>query len=205
MARLRYVRSIEQIKQAREANPEFLPSSVRSIRCVYETDPKIARALLPKPLEAAEPEVCVTFSHVAMHLSPERTLEIGSAIFGVRALYDGVPGVFLLTMPMTTEQAVIGGRETYGEPKKIAQIDFAKDGDRVSARVSRMGMTYLSASGTVGKALGPREFTQLGYCFKMFPSCEQGGSFDFDPLLIRLNWMQEHDLSLIHMTLPTKA
>jgi acetoacetate decarboxylase len=27
----------------------------------------------------------------------------------------------------------------------------------------------------------------------MFPSCEQGRSFDFDPLLIRLNWMQEHD------------
>jgi acetoacetate decarboxylase len=188
MARLRYVRSLEQIKQAREANPEFLPSTVRSIRCVYETDPKIARALLPKPLEAAEPEVCVTFSHVAMHLAPGRTLEIGSAIFGVRAVYDGVPGIFLLTMPMTTEQAVIGGRETYGEPKKIAQIEFSKDGDRVSAKVSRMGMTYLSVSGTVGKALGPREFVEYGYCVKASPSCDPTRALDGDPLLVRLEW-----------------
>jgi acetoacetate decarboxylase len=188
MAKLRYVRSLEQIKQAREANPEFLPSTVRSIRCVYETDPKIARALLPKPLEAAEPEVCVTFSHVAMHLAPGRTLEIGSAIFGVRAVYDGVPGVFLLTMPMTTEQAVIGGRETYGEPKKIAQIDFARDGGRVSAKVSRMGMTYLSAAGTIGQALGPREFVEYGYCVKASPSCDPSRALDGDPLLVRLEW-----------------
>ena len=65
-----------------------------------------------------------------------------------RASTTASPGIFLLTMPMTTEQAVIGGRETYGEPKKIAQIEFAKDGDRVAAKVSRMGMTYLSVSGT---------------------------------------------------------
>jgi acetoacetate decarboxylase len=193
MARLRYVRSLEQIKQAREANPEFLPSTVRSVRCVYETDPKIARALLPKPLEAPEkPEVCVTFSHVAMHLSPERTLEIGSAIFGVRALYDGVPGVFLLTMPMTTEQAVIGGRETYGEPKKIAQIEFSKEGNRVAAKVSRMGTTYLSVSGTVGQALGPREFVEYGYCVKASPSCDPARALDGDPLLVRLEWRHQH-------------
>lgn len=192
MARLRYVRTLEQIKQAREKDPEFLPSTVRSVRCVYETDAKIARALLPKPLEPAAPEVCVTFSHVAMHLSPERTLEIGSAIFGVRAVYDGVPGIFLLTMPMTTEQAVIGGRETYGEPKKIAQIEFTKDGDRVTAKVSRMGMTYLSVSGTVGKPLGPREFVEHAYCVKASPSCDPGRALDGDPLLVRLEWQHTH-------------
>ena len=193
MARLRYVRSLEQIKQARETNPEFLPSTVRSIRCVYETDPKIARALVPKPLEPApKPEVCVTFSHVAMHLGPERTLEIGSAIFGVRAVYDGAPGIFLLAMPMTTEQAVIGGRETYGEPKKIAQIEFTKDGDRVAAKVSRMGMTYLSVSGRVGAALGAREFVEYGYCVKASPSCDPARALDGDPLLVRLEWRHRH-------------
>ena len=55
----------------------------------------------------------------------------------MRASYDGVEGIWLLTMPMTSEQAVIGGRETYGEPKKIAQIDFARNGERVSAPSSR--------------------------------------------------------------------
>ena len=194
MARVRYVKTLEQVKQAAEANPEFLSSSVRSIRCVYETDPAIAAAVLPKPLTPAErPEVCATFSHVSMHVSPELTIEIGSAIFGVRALYDGIEGVYLLTMPMTTEQAVIGGRETYGEPKKIAAIDFQQNGDQVSATVTRMGVSYLEARGTLGASLGPRDYTDYGYCYKAMPSCEKGKHLDADPLLVRLEWKQHHE------------
>ena len=68
MARLRYVRTLEQVKKASESNPEFLSSTVRSIRAVYETDPAIVTALTPKPLKPTErPEICVTFSHIAMH------------------------------------------------------------------------------------------------------------------------------------------
>ena len=193
MTRLRYVKTLDQVKKARENDQEFLESSMRQIRAEYETDEKIYRALVPKPLEPLErPVVCVTFTDIAMHLSPEHTIEIGAAIFGVKASYDGVEGVNLITMPMTTEQAVVPGRETYGEAKKIAQIELRKEGDHVEASVSRMGFTYLSASGTIREELGPREFTQHGYCFKMFPSCEQQRHFDFDPLLIRLNWLQKH-------------
>ena len=39
----------------------------------------------------------------------------------------------------TTEQAVVPGRETYGEPKKIAQIDFQKEGDRVRFATDQYG------------------------------------------------------------------
>jgi acetoacetate decarboxylase len=94
MARVRYVKSLEQVKRSAESNPEFLPSTVRSIRCVYETDPAVAAAVVPRPLvPAARPEVCVTFSHVSMELGPGVTFEIGSAIFGVRASYDGAEGI----------------------------------------------------------------------------------------------------------------
>ncbi len=209
MARLRYVKTLEQVKKAQEANPEFLQSSMRQIRCEYETDPEIYRALVQKPFEPVEtPTICCTFTDIAMHLSPENTMKIGAAVFGVKVRYDGKEGVNLITMPMTTEQSVVPGRETYGEAKKIAQIEFSKepsaqraegersrgtrDGDRVSASVSRMGFTYLSAEGTLGEELGPREFTQTGFCLKMFPSCEQGKAFDSDPLLVQLNWLQKH-------------
>ena len=103
MAKLRYVKTLEQVAKAAESNPEFLDSTVRSIRAVYETDPAIAEALVPKPLEVEKPEIRVTFSHVAMHISPEFTFEIGSAIFGVAATYEGVAGTYLVTLPMTTE------------------------------------------------------------------------------------------------------
>jgi len=193
MAKLRYVKTLDQVRKAAESNPEFLPSTVRSIRAVYATEPAIAAAVIPPPLEMARPEVCVTCSHVAMHLSPDFTFEIGSMIFGVPARYEGREGIYLITMPMTAEAAVVGGRETYGEPKKIAQIDFQWEGDRVAAKVSRMGMTYLEMSGNLGASLGSRELVEHAYCFKAFPSCEQGKSFDYEPLLVRLEWRHQHD------------
>ena len=84
MATLRYVKTLEQVKKAAEANPEFLESSITSIRAVYETDPKIAAAVLPQPLEPTErPLVSVVLSNVKMHITPEFTFEIGAASFGV--------------------------------------------------------------------------------------------------------------------------
>jgi acetoacetate decarboxylase len=75
-----------------------MDSTVKSIRIEYETDQAIYDALIPKPLEPiGRPEVCVTFSHVAMHITPEYTFEIGSAIFGVKVSYDGTPGTYLVT------------------------------------------------------------------------------------------------------------
>ena len=194
MSKLRYVKTLEQVKRAAEANPEFLESTVTSLRAVYETDPAIVAAVMPKPLEPTDrPEVCVTCSHVAMHLSPDLTIEIGSAIFGVRASYGGEEGIYLITMPMTTEQAVVPGRETFGEPKKIAQIDFQLDGPEVSAVVTRMGVPYLEVGGSLGEALDPREFSEYGYCFKALPSCERGAGFDGDPTMVRLEWKHRHE------------
>ena len=49
MAILRYVKTPEQVAKASAENPEFMESTVYSIRCVYETDPAIHRAVLPQP------------------------------------------------------------------------------------------------------------------------------------------------------------
>lgn len=196
MAKLRYVKTMEQVRKAKEADPEFLPSSVRSIRAVYETDAAVAAALLPRPLEPTAPEICVTCSHVAMHISPEYTFEIGSMVFGVRARYEGVDGIYLVTMPMTAEAAVVGGRETYGEPKKIADIQFEWGEGETSVKVSRMGMTYVELGGRIGESRGGRQFVEHAYCYKAFPSCEKDRYFDSDPLLVRLEW--RHDQEKVH-------
>jgi len=193
MAHLRYVKTAEEVKASREGGAEFLESTVRSIRIVYETDPALHAAAIPQPLEPAErPEMSVTLSHVAMKITPEFTFEIGSAVFGARARYDGEEGTYLITMPMTTEAAVVGGRETFGEPKKIAEIPFSRDGERVSCSVTRMGIPYIQAEGTLGAAGQPRQFTEHAWCIKAFPSCQQGVDFDADPLLVRLDWRHDH-------------
>ncbi len=195
MARLRYVKTLEEVKASRSQNPEFLKSTVRSIRTYFETDPAIAKALVPQPLEPTEPEMQLTISHVAIHINDDFTIEIGSAIFGVAVTYDGTPGTYLVTMPMTTETAVIGGRETYGEPKKIAEIDFRQEGDRVSGVVTRMGVPYMELRGTIGEELGARQFQEHAYVYKAFPSCDLEKDFDDDPLLVRLEWNHDHTRS----------
>ena len=59
MARLRYVRDVKAAQeQATLSNTGPLNNTVRSIRAVYETEPEIAAALLPKPLVPIErPEI----------------------------------------------------------------------------------------------------------------------------------------------------
>jgi acetoacetate decarboxylase len=154
MARLRWVKSLEQVKRDAERSPEFLSSTVRSLRVVYETSPALAAAVIPKPLVASSrPEVCATFSHVAMHITPEYTLEIGSAVFGVRASYDGVEGIWLLTMPMTSERATAPDHGELKSPTTSAEgrEDFRQRNahghhlsrsERPPARIARPARTH---------------------------------------------------------------
>ncbi len=52
-------------------------------------------------------------------------------------------------MPMTTEQAMIGGRETFGEPKKLADIVLERDGGTVRGSFTRMGTTFVEVAGEI--------------------------------------------------------
>jgi acetoacetate decarboxylase len=189
MSKNRYVKSPAELIVAEKFNPEFLPSTLRQIRALYETDTEIVAAVLPPPLQpAARPEVGVTISQVAMQLAPGFDISIGAALLGVRATYEGVEGLYLITMPMTTEGAVVGGRETYGEPKKLAQIDFDWDADVITATVTRHGVPYLELKGRRQDPLPARELTEHAYCFKCLPALERGKGLEFDPLLVRLEW-----------------
>src|SRR6266516_4619641 len=58
----------------------------------------------------------------------------GAATVAVSAGHEGTDGDYALVMPMTTEQSVIGGRETFGEPKKLAAVTLTREGDSVTGR-----------------------------------------------------------------------
>ena len=109
MGRVRYVKSTRDLERDERSDADSSHCSprraVRSIHCVYETDAEVTRALVPKPLEASvQSEVCVSFHAVATRLSPDVTVEIRSACFGVRVDYDDKPGNYLLTKPSTSER-----------------------------------------------------------------------------------------------------
>ena len=154
MARLRYVKSTDSSGAPKSGSA--IRHRVESLRAIYETEPEIARALLPRPLQpAASPEIFVQFANVAMHFSDERVVEIGAATVGVACVHEGRKGYYVLAMPMEGEFVVIGGREKYGEPKKIASTEFSKDEDgRVNAKVTRHGITFLELDAATGEHRG---------------------------------------------------
>lgn len=196
MARVRYLRA--PVDPSAAAKPSGIRHHVRSIRAVYETEPEIARALLPRPLvAAAKPEIFVQFANVAMHLSDDRIVQIGAATVGVACSYEGFDGYYVLAMPMEGEFVVIGGREKYGEPKKIATTRFALDEGRVNAQVERHGVTFLELDARVGPEIdAPKQFTEYFYCYKALPSCRPekstNGGFDGEVLLTRLTWERDY-------------
>lgn len=173
-----------------------LNNTVRTVRALYETDAAIARAMLPRPLTpAARPEVFLQFAHVAMHVTPETTVEIGALTLGIMCDYEGTPGGYVFHMAMEGEGVVTSGRERFGEPKKIAETTFDKQGDHVRATCSRHGITYFEVEGTLGADQGkPEPFEEYFYCYKGLPSITTPGEFDGDVFLTRLNWKRNYNL-----------
>lgn len=189
MARLRYVRDMSQARPPVDAGGQF-PANVRGLRAIYETEPEIHAALLPRPLQpGARPEIFVQFSKVELFLSESRTVEIGAATVGVSCEYEGTKGFYVLAMPMENDFIVISGREVYGEPKKVAQTAFTIGADnKVAAKVTRHGIDFLEVRGDIGASTGPQAFTEYMFCIKALPSITRDGGFDGEVFLTQLDW-----------------
>jgi acetoacetate decarboxylase len=190
MARVRYgARTPEQLGN-KEVEATSVGAWATSLTAVYETDPEVVAAVLPPPLTPTdEPLVRVTVAtvDVGRGLPP-----FGAGTFAVQANHEGVVGNYPLVMPMSTEQSVIGGRETFGEPKKLAEVTLdrtaAPGGDRVVGKVTRLGVTFIEVAGTVAEQLDdtpelPPESERVDFYLKFLPAPD-GKGFDAEPSLV---------------------
>jgi acetoacetate decarboxylase len=182
MTRIRYgARSLDQLRN-REVEATKVDTWATTLVAVYETDPDAIAAVLPPPLSPpSEPLVRVTVATVDVGRGYPT---FGAGSFSVHARHDDVDGDYALVMPMTTEQAVIGGRETFGEPKKLAEISLARDRHDVRGSFTRMGTTFLEITGRVtGEETPTPDRTRTSFYLKFLPS-PSGKGFDGEPLLV---------------------
>jgi acetoacetate decarboxylase len=151
----------------------------------YRTHPEVVAQVLPPPLRpTGEPLVRVTVATVDLGRGYP---VFGAGTFAVHARHDEIVGDYALVMPMTTEQAVIGGRETFGEPKKLAEVVLARESDAVAGSFTRMGTTFLEITGRVAGEVDPApERTRTSFYLKFMPS-PTGKGFDGDPLLVHVS------------------
>jgi acetoacetate decarboxylase len=181
MGRVRYGAKSDDELRNREVEATSVDVWAETLVATYHTDPDVLAAVLPPPIEpAAEPLVKVTVARVDIPGLPT----FGAGSFSVKARHEGTDGFYALFMPMTTEQSVIGGRETFGEPKKIGAVTLERDGDRVVGRFSRMGVDIVEISGQVtGRLDLPPDETRTDFYFKFLPAPD-GKGFDTDPALV---------------------
>jgi acetoacetate decarboxylase len=181
MARIRYGARTEEELRNREVEATSVGAWATVLTVIYETDPEVVAAVLPPPLEpTGEPLARATIATVDIEGLPT----FGAGTFAVRARHAATVGDYPLLMPMTTEQSVIGGRETFGEPKKLAQVSLERDGNQVRGEVSRLGVTFVELAGTVGEALPiPADRERVDFYFKFLPAPD-GRGFDADPSLV---------------------
>ena len=162
-------RTPEQLEN-REVKATSVGAWSTSLTAIYETDPDVVAAVLPPPLEPTdEPLVRVSVARGrpgrgAPAVRRRHLRRAGRAT-------KGQVGNYPLVMPMTTEQSVIGGRETFGEPKKLAEVTLERDGDRVVGRVARLGTTFIEVAGTVVEELPvPDDLHRVDFYFKFLPA-----------------------------------
>lgn len=154
-----------------------------SFTAQYRTDAGLAGQVLPPPLEPTDDPI-VKVSVATVEIDRPGVPVFGAGTFGVQCRHGDVVGFYPLLMPMSTEQSVIGGRETFGEPKKIATITLDRDGDSLVGTVSRMGTTIIELRGEVtGEVDPPPTNTRTDFYLK-FLRDPAGNGFDAEPRLV---------------------
>ena len=188
MAAIRYAARPPQQHRNRDGEAAANPIWSRAITVVFETDPELIASVLPQPLEASSPTARLRIAVVDMGtgLKP-----FGAGWFGVRARHGDVEGEYPLFMPMSTEQATIGGRETFGEPKKIADVTVDLEGDRVVGRIARMGSTIAELTGDLGPERPGYEIDKVDFYFKAFPH-PNGTGLEGDPAFV---YCRRHEIA----------
>ena len=183
--RTRYVKTPEQVARLQEINtaPAFLDA--RSLSATFLTDPDVLRELLPPLLEpAAEARASVSVYQIG------RSNCVGAfdgASINLACRYNGEDGLYCLTMPMSTDTAMVFGRELYAEPKKLADCLIEQRGRFVYGTVTRHGIAYIELTGTFDDPMDEvgRAGTSHHYYYKYLPAAD-GRGLAFDPQLVRV-------------------
>ena len=112
-------------------NPAYPPGPYRFIDreyviVSYRTDPEALRAVVPEPLEVAEPVVKYEFIRMPDLFFVWEYTETGQVI-PVR--FGGETGTYVHSMYLDDDAPIAGGREIWGFPKKLASPRLVHEGE----------------------------------------------------------------------------
>ena len=127
--------NIDEVKRRAYAmpltSPAFPPGPYRFVNreyfiVTYRTDPDALRAVVPEPLQIAEPLVKYEFIRMPDSTGFGDYTESGQVI---PVTFEGQPGGYFHAMYLDDEAPIAGGRELWGFPKKLAAPSMAVEKD----------------------------------------------------------------------------
>jgi acetoacetate decarboxylase len=152
----------------------------------YATDRDRIAALLPPGLEAgARAQVHLTVYNFPVPDVPEYGI-----LITVDAEYRGEEGLYALAYGIDQESAIFVSRDRNGQPKHPCQITYYRMLDRVHARCTHQGYTFLEFDGRAGESLPhPPTHSETEWWIKVSPAVGMapGSGYDFPPHVVRVH------------------
>lgn len=176
-----FVKTPEEIKtiQATLAEAEFLSAKLLAVQ--YLTKPDIVAHVLPPGLEPTdEPIATLLIGHWGRS---NVCHSFSGACFYVQARHGDYVGDYCLAMQMSSDAAIIFGRDTFGEPKKYGVTTLNRNGNKLVGKVTRYGKPIIETEAVMeGPVVDPPDgFTNFHY--KFLPACD-GNGLEWDPVLV---------------------
>ncbi|MCB2293584.1 acetoacetate decarboxylase family protein [Clostridium algoriphilum] len=157
----------------------------------WETKPEIIARILPPPLKPAKRPLVSAF--VANYPRTNFCPAYKEAALFILADFNGKLGTYCLSMPISDGMAMGLGREIYGFPKKMAEIELSRDGDSVYGSVSRHGINFFNINAKLNGKFNAEDGQKILtdnygkglpiFNFK-YSKSPDGNGFDLNPRLI---------------------
>jgi acetoacetate decarboxylase len=199
-------------------SPAFPPGPYRFLNreflvVTYRTDPDALRAVVPEPLQIAEPVVKYEFIRMPDSTGFGDYTESGQVI---PVTFEGRAGGYVHSMYLNDEAPIAGGRELWGFPKKLATPRLAAETDTLvgtldygSVRVATATMGYkhraLDAAAVLQGLLAPN------YLLKIIPHVDGSAricelvEYFLEDVTVKGAWSGPAALELAHHALAPVA
>jgi len=189
-----FVKSYEEVgRTARGKGGLYEFYDAEMLTVMWETKREIVKRILPPPLKPTRRPLAMAF--VAYYPKTNFCPPYYEGGLFLRATFEGVEGNYCLAMPVTNDMAMAGGREEFGYPKKLANIEFKRSGDSVKGHVERHGLRFFEIQAKLTGKPDSEDFPSLiagkekdggivNYNFKYFLAPDEGLS-DYNPRLVR--------------------
>jgi acetoacetate decarboxylase len=179
-----YVKTPEEVERIQErlADVKYVGES---LMIEFETTPEFVRDVLPPCLSPIDTPtgVAAVAQHQSVHVG-----EHGAAVVYLYAQYEGLVGLYALTLLISTETNQLHGRERWGMAKKVLDScglyrDSTDDRETMFGYAARHGTRLIEIEAELSADDGPREGVHHLFELKGFLS-PYGVGLDRDPELI---------------------